>query len=139
MAEEVVAWSDDFSVGNETIDAQHKELIRLTNEFYSGVQMGGMLAKVYFLQTIKGAVQYVKTHFADEEALMLKAGYPHPQYEEHKKQHEDFVAEVTQQVKNFEQEDNPDPEGFVKYLMNWILQHVADSDKKYSPYVSKLN
>ena len=136
MANELVTWSDDFLVGNSTIDAQHKELVRLTNEFYAGVQMGGVIAKVYFLQTIKGAVQYVKTHFADEEALMKKAEFP--QYEEHKKQHEHFVAQVTQQVQAFEKEDNPDPAGFVKYLMDWVLNHIAESDKKYSPYVSKL-
>ena len=136
MADELVTWSDDFLVGNSTIDTQHKELVRLTNEFYAGVQMGGLVAKVYFMQTIKGAVQYVKTHFTDEEALMQKAGFP--QYEEHKKQHENFVAEVTQQVKAFESEDNPDPAGFVEYLMNWVLKHIASSDKMYSPYVSKL-
>ncbi|MCL2007148.1 MAG: bacteriohemerythrin [Treponema sp.] len=136
MANELVTWSDDFLVGNSTIDTQHKELVRLTNEFYAGVQMGGVLAKVYFLQTIKGAVQYVKTHFSDEEALMLKAEYP--EFMEHKKQHEDFVVEVTNQVRNFENDDNPDPAKFVKYLMDWILHHIAASDKKYSPYLSKL-
>ena len=66
MAEELVTWNDDYLIGNVTIDGQHRELVRMTNEFYAGVQMGGVLAKVYFLQTIKGAVQYVKTHFADE-------------------------------------------------------------------------
>ena len=136
MANELVTWSDDFLVGNSTIDTQHKELVNMTNDFYAGVKMGGLVAKVYFLQTIKGAVNYIKNHFQDEEALMRKAEYP--DYEEHKKQHEYFVNEVTLQIKNFEKEDNPDPAGFVKYLMNWILNHVGHSDKKYSPYISKL-
>ena len=137
MADELVAWSDDFSVGNEVIDAQHKELVMLTNEFYAGCQMGGMMAKVYFMKTIQGAVLYVKTNFSTEEEIMQKAGYP--EFDAHKRQHEDFVAEVTQQVQMFEKEDNPDPAEFVKYLMNWVLQHIAASDKKYVPYIAKLN
>ena len=137
MANELVAWSDDFLVGDEKIDGQHKELVRMTNEFYAGVQMGGVVAKVFFLKTIQGAVQYVRTHFATEEDIFRKTDYPHSQ--EHIQQHENFVAEVAQQVQVMENEDNPDPAGFVKYLMNWVLQHIAESDKKYAPYIAQIN
>jgi hemerythrin len=137
MADELVAWSDDFLVGNGQIDEQHKELVKMTNEFYAGVQMGGVMAKVFFMKTIQGAVHYVKTHFSTEEEIMLKADYPY--FTDHKKQHEDFVTEVTQQVQNFEREDNPDPAGFVRYLMDWVLLHIAETDKKYVPYIARLN
>ena len=136
MADELVTWNDTYLVGNEQIDEQHKGLVKMTNEFYAGVQMGGVMAKVFFMKTIQGAVQYVKTHFATEEEIMEKAGYP--QYEEHKKQHEDFVAEVAEQVQIFVKEDNPNPAGFVKYLMDWVLHHIAESDKKYMPFIAKL-
>jgi hemerythrin-like metal-binding protein len=136
MANELVAWSDDFLVNNETIDAQHKELVRMANEFYAGVQMGGVMAKVFFMKTIQGAVLYVKTHFSTEENLMQQAGYP--DLEMHKKQHEHFVGEVTAQIAILESEDNPDPAAFVKYLMDWVLQHIAESDKKYMPYIAGL-
>ncbi|GHV93702.1 hemerythrin [Spirochaetia bacterium] len=136
MADELVAWSDDFSVGNSTIDEQHKELVRMTNEFYAGCQMGGVMAKVYFLKTIQGAVRYVRTHFSTEEEIMQKANYPG--FDAHKQQHENFVAEVTQQVQLFEHDDNPDPAEFVKYLMNWVLQHIANVDKQYMPFIAQL-
>ena len=136
MANELVAWSDDFLVGNEKIDAQHKELVSMTNEFYGGCQMGGLMAKVFFMKTIQGALHYVKTHFSTEEDILQKVSYP--DFHIHKQQHENFVAAVTMQVQIFEQEDNPDPAGFVKYLMNWVLQHIAESDKKYMPYIAAL-
>ena len=136
MADELISWSDDFLVNNEKIDSQHKELVKMTNEFYTGVQMGGVMAKVFFMKTIQGAVQYVKTHFASEEEIMQKAGYPF--FEEHKKQHQDFVTEVTRQVKFFQEQDLPDPEGFIRYLMDWVTKHIAESDKKYIPYISRL-
>ena len=135
MANELVTWDDSFLIGDEKIDGQHKELVRMTNEFYSGVQMGGVVAKVFFMKTIQGAVQYVKTHFATEEEFMQKVNYP--QAEEHRMQHENFVTQVAQQVQVLEKEDNPDPAGFVKYLMDWVLNHIAESDKKYAPYIEK--
>jgi hemerythrin len=137
MADELVKWSNSFSVNNETIDNQHKELVRITNEFYAGCKTNGILAKVYFLKTIQGAVQYIKTHFSTEEEIMKKADYP--EFENHKKEHDAFVHEVFEQVKKFDQEENPDPSGFVKYLMNWVLNHIASSDKKFVPYIAKLN
>ena len=136
MADELVPWSDDFLVGHESIDLQHKELVKLTNEFYAGVQMGGVLAKVFFLQTIQGAVQYIKTHFKTEEDIMEKIEFP--LFQEHKKLHEEFITEVTREIQAFEKQDTPDPAGFVKYLMNWVLNHVANSDKKITPYLEKI-
>ncbi|MDR2477591.1 MAG: bacteriohemerythrin [Treponema sp.] len=137
MANELVAWNDEFLVGNEKIDAQHKELVSMTNEFYAGCQMGGLMAKVFFMKTIQGALHYVKTHFSTEEDIMQKASYP--DFHIHKQQHENFVDAVTRQVQVFEKEDNPDPAGFVKYLMNWVLHHIAESDKKYMPYIARLH
>ena len=136
MADELITWSDDFSVQNKTIDEQHKELVRITNEFYAGCQKGGILAKVYFFETIKSALHYIKTHFTTEEDFMQRANYP--EYESHKMQHENLVARVNEQVKLFETQDNPDPAGFVKILMDWILQHIAASDKKYVSYIAGL-
>jgi len=136
MAEELVSWNDDFLVGNESIDAQHKQLVKLTNDFYAGVRTGKLKAKVYFLQTIKGAVEYVRNHFTNEEEIMREINFP--LYDEHKRLHEDFVAEVIREISLFEEEENPNPEGFVKYLMNWIFQHIANSDKKYVPFLARL-
>jgi hemerythrin len=136
MKKELISWSDDYSIGYKIIDDQHKELIRLTNEFYEGCQMGGVVAKIHFFKTVQGAIQYIKTHFATEEEIMKKVGYP--AFDTHKKMHEDFILKVVQQVRAFESEDMPDPIGFIKFLMEWILKHVANADKLYIPYLAKL-
>ena len=136
MAEELIEWRDDYSVFNEIIDEQHKGLVKMTNEFYVGCKMGGILARVYFFQTIKGAIQYVKTHFSTEEEIMRNASYP--EFEAHKKEHDNFVVNVYEQLSIFEKQENPDPAGFIKLLMDWVIQHIADTDKKYIPYIAKL-
>ena len=136
MTGDIIIWSDEYLVGNEAIDTQHKGLVKITNDFYNGVRMGGLMAKMFFIRTIQETVQYVKTHFSTEEDLMQKGKYPF--LEEHRKQHEEFVAEVSRQARIIESEDNPDPMCFVLFLMNWILEHIAESDKKITPYIADL-
>jgi hemerythrin len=136
MTVEPVAWSDDFLIGNESVDMQHKELVNMINEFHAGVLTGGVMARVYFIKAIQCSVQYIKTHFTTEEELMQRGKYP--SFAEHKEQHESFIAEVNRQVRNIETEGNPDPTDFVKFLTEWVSHHIAVSDKKLAPYNAKL-
>ena len=136
MADELVTWSDDFLVHNELIDEQHKSLVKLTNEFYANCQQNRFLANISLFETIKGTLHYIKTHFTTEEDVMLKANYP--DLPTHKKEHEDFVLHVQESIKNLENQLEPDTEGFIKMLMDWVLQHIAESDKKYIPYIKGI-
>ena len=135
MTRELISWSNEFNVGHKVLDYQHRELVSITNDFYTGSKKGGILAKAYFWKTLQKAVAYVETHFSTEEELMLKMNYPG--YAEHKKEHEDFIYNVTEQIRMFDETDNPDHNIFIKYLIDWIIQHIANSDKKLAPYFGK--
>ncbi|GHV46523.1 hypothetical protein AGMMS49546_34690 [Spirochaetia bacterium] len=137
MTDILVKWNDNLSVGNALIDSQHQELVRLTNELYAGTMLGGTAAKVHFMKAVQGVMAYVKEHFSAEEGLMQQVNYP--EYAEHKRQHEDFVVELFNAVRKFDNEESLVAEGLVKYLMDWILEHIAGSDKKYMPYLADLN
>ncbi|MDR1908371.1 MAG: bacteriohemerythrin [Spirochaetaceae bacterium] len=132
----VVQWSDEYSVGVKLIDDQHKGLIEMTNELALGVEKGGAEAEVYFLKVIQGAVRYVKTHFTTEEIIMERLKFP--EYLPHKKEHEEFVAEVLRDVKAFEDGQKMAPLDFAKFLQQWVLTHIAKSDKKYAHFFNEL-
>ena len=134
MDEDSVAWNDLFSVGFEPIDDQHKNLVLMTNELFLACKEGAVAADIAFLHTIKKAVAYAETHFADEEGYMLEANYPH--FDEHKKQHEDFIASVLKSIEEFEA-GNAEPIDMARYLKKWLLNHIAITDKKYMPYLAK--
>ncbi|MDR1128795.1 MAG: bacteriohemerythrin [Treponema sp.] len=132
----VVKWDDAYSVGVKLIDDQHKELIRMTNELSLGCQKGGSEAEIYFMKVIQGAVKYVKTHFTTEEIIMDRLKYP--EYLEHKKQHEEFVAEVLKDVKAFEAGGKLVPLEFAQFLQKWVLNHIAKSDKRWGNFFAEL-
>jgi hemerythrin len=135
-ANDAVTWEDSYSVGIELIDNQHKELINMTNQLFLGCSREGKIAEIYFLRTIQGAVKYVKVHFTTEEIIMERIKYP--EFAIHKKEHEDFVTEVLHQVKEFEKAHDFSPLGFARYLQEWVLNHIAKSDKKYGAFIDAL-
>jgi hemerythrin len=128
----LIEWKDAYSVKIPLVDDQHKELIRLTNQLYASCLEGDDRARAYFKEVIRSTVNYIKFHFSAEERIMSNVGYP--QFAEHKKQHESFVKKVLEDVKKFEG-GKDDPYGFVNYLRDWILNHIAVSDNAYSAYI----
>jgi hemerythrin len=128
-----VIWSNAYSVGSALIDNQHKGLVEMTNALFRGCDRHD--EAISFMRAIQSAVNYAKIHFATEEKFMQMTEYPDSAV--HKAEHEAFVTEVLKQVKNFE-EGNCTPLDFAFYLKNWLLNHIAISDKKYSPYLKNI-
>jgi hemerythrin len=135
MAEKLVEWKDEYSVGNQRIDEQHKGLLDFTNELYASCQRGGIIEQISFMRVVQEAVDYTRDHFATEEKLMQQVNYP--EYDAHKKEHDAFVAEVMLQVKQLDNITTLKAEPFVIFLKDWVLNHIATSDKKYMPYIAE--
>jgi len=136
MEENIVTWDDSFSVGFEHIDNQHKELVKMVNELYKACKMGTLKEDIVYLHTVSKALEYARVHFSDEEKYMGIVFYP--ELDEHKKQHEEFVVEIKKSIKLFEY-GKAAPIELVNFLKDWLLNHIAVSDKKYAPYFAKLN
>ena len=131
----LVIWNDSYSVQFNRIDDQHKELVRMTNELLGACNRGNNRSDSSFMKTIQAAVNYAKSHFTTEEVYMETVSYPEIQL--HKKEHKGFVDEVLRQVKNFE-EGKSEPLTFALFLKNWLLNHIAVSDKKYVPFLASI-
>ncbi|MDR2184157.1 MAG: bacteriohemerythrin [Treponema sp.] len=132
----IVEWNDRFLIGIPFIDKQHKHLVDITNKLYVGCLKGDEEARAYFLRTIHEAVDYTKYHFLAEERLMHRIGYP--ELMSHKKQHEDFIREIIREVNSFGEGRKFVPNLFVRYLRDWVLTHIAVSDKLYAVYIYTL-
>jgi hemerythrin len=129
----LVEWDDQYLIGIPRIDEQHKKLIDMTNGLYLGCLKGDAAAEAYFLKTIHEAVDYVRFHFSTEEKILGRINYP--DFTAHKKEHENFAREIIQQVQAFQQGKKFVPNIFVRYLRDWVLTHIAVSDKLYAKYL----
>jgi hemerythrin len=134
MDEDSAVWDDSFSVGFNPIDDQHKNLVEIINELFVACKDGVFAADIAFLQTVKKTLEYTETHFADEEEYMREVNYP--RFNEHKEQHEDFVASVLETIEEFEA-GNTEPIDMARFLKKWLLNHIAVTDKQYAPYLAR--
>jgi hemerythrin-like metal-binding protein len=135
MNDESVTWSSAYSVGFEPIDDQHKVLVKMINELFESCKQGAAVADKAFLQTIKKAAEYAREHFSNEDKYMVQVNYP--KLAEHRKQHDNFLDTVLKSIQEFSAGKTA-PIDLARFLKNWLLTHIAEVDKQYSPYLEKL-
>jgi hemerythrin len=132
----IFEWNNRFSVGISLIDDQHKKLVAMTNELYFACNYSTDFGKAQFEMTIHDAVAYVKYHFATEEKIMEKTSYPG--LADHKKEHTEFIKQVLENVKAFQEGKSFVPNQFVRFLKDWILSHIAIIDSKLGVFLTEL-
>jgi len=141
FGQDYVSWNVRYEVGIGFMDEQHRKIIDIINELYQSLfvaDMGGTEqekekeASAAIKKSIRAAVEYVKVHFSTEEAIMNKISFP--RYAEHKARHEDFARRVLQDVVRFESGDKRVGMQLVTFLRDWLLEHVAVSDKDLAVY-----
>lgn len=125
-------WNDALSVGNIIIDSQHKELIKRYNDLIDACNQrkGGEEVS----NTLEFLGEYVKVHFKSEEEQMLKHNYP--EFREHKKKHDEFIAKYTALREEFEQ--GKQLLVIIRantMLSDWLLNHIGVVDKKLGAFL----
>ena len=131
-----IEWSDRLKLGLPLVDRQHERLVELTNNLYFACLKSPDIANSFFMNATSEAVEYVKYHFTTEEKIMVILEYPG--YSIHKSQHHGFVMEVLRQSANLPTGRSLAPNRFVHFLKEWILSHIAVSDKAMVDYILSL-
>jgi hemerythrin len=132
----LIEWDDRYSIGISVIDEQHKELIGITNRLFEGCLEGDAAAEAKFRDTVKEVVEYIKYHFSAEEGILERIDYPGTGM--HKREHEWFIKELLAKVHAFQEGKKFVPNLFARYLRDWVLAHIAMSDKSYASYLFSL-
>ncbi|UFS69912.1 bacteriohemerythrin [Geomonas sp. RF6] len=130
-----IEWNDDLNTGVKEIDAQHKELFSRFNLLLTSCNEGKGKEEVLRLLIFLG--DYVKTHFATEEALQLSHAYPG--YQEHKAQHRSFTSEVDRLTKQVSEEGATLSLVILtnKTMVKWLLEHISRSDMDFAEFLAK--
>jgi hemerythrin len=127
-----IIWKDDYNSEIPIIDEQHRGIVSTINTLYYFIQEGkGADALKPSLQALE---YYVTTHFQTEEELLRKTDFP--ELESHLQLHNDMKQNKDRIAK--EVAENDDPVILLKFLKEWISDHLINEDSKYVPYLKAL-
>ncbi|MDR1840065.1 MAG: bacteriohemerythrin [Treponema sp.] len=133
---EIVVWDDKYATGVETLDNQHHQLVDLTNQLYIACLAGDDVLNTVFKDAMSRMVEYVRFHFSAELKLLKAIDYP--DYDNHKKMHNDLIKEILLAAKDFDEGMKFVPNNFVRTLKDWVFGHIAVYDKLYRAYVTEM-
>jgi hemerythrin-like metal-binding protein len=124
-----IIWSDDFLIGIEELDYEHRCLIEDINKLHRELLEHVDMDRIE--DTLGRIHARMQAHFALEEHVMVSHEYPH--YPEHKVEHERLLDEYTELMTKFERDPNVgDRVAIEDILRQWIVDHILTSDKKMS-------
>jgi len=123
-----VTWKDFYSVGDPSIDAQHKQIIGAINELYEAMQKGK--DRAVLKPILDRLLQYTLAHFEHEEQVMQEHEYP--DFTQHKALH-GMIRQKTMDL--CEHAYLVTGHDLLRFLKDWWVGHIQGQDKKYSPYL----
>lgn len=126
LAASLVTWQDDYALGLEEIDAQHKTLFDIMNRLWAGIVSNAALAEM--AQVLQELEHYTVQHFTEEEMFMRGIGYPH--FDAHVALHRRFVQKIVDEKNKILHGQRPSLE-LLHFLRDWLANHILVEDRRY--------
>ena len=124
-------WKAEYSVGIEKLDNQHKELVRMINDFHEAMKVGK--AKEMTGPMLTRLISYTQDHFRTEESLFDLHHYPFALA--HKTEHQKLVEEITVLLGEFNKGTPMIALRLGEFLGKWLVDHIVGSDRKYTAFL----
>ena len=130
---EILPWKQAYSVGVANFDGQHRELVRLINEFHEAMALGR--SREILMDVLARLIRYAQDHFRAEEAVMQAHAYPG--LEVHKAEHRNFLQTVMGFQKSFLAGTAMPTIDLMVFLRDWFSNHTQGTDQRYVPFLKE--
>jgi hemerythrin-like metal-binding protein len=125
-------WTEQWSVGVDTIDAQHRDLFAAINKL---LREEGKTASRDLAQVLDYLENYVSNHFGLEELYMRRLSYP--EFPSHKAAHVAFINDF------YDLRDEYDNNGaspeladkMGRHMGDWLVNHIGKVDKALGAFL----
>jgi hemerythrin len=118
-------WDVTLETGDPVVDRQHRAICALFNELESAADNRDSIVRALDYLT-----EHVLIHFATEEELMKRVGYPAVRTEEHVAEHHKLTDAVREFVLQFHVGALEHTGPLVAFLRGWITEHVNGWDRE---------
>ena len=125
-----IVWIEEYSIGNEEIDEQHKVLFAMINDFF---HQDNKEAAILLFQSLSS---YIDLHFEAEENLLRQINYPDT--EEHIKKHGELREKFHLLRGKLDDYDIDVHHKIAMFLYNWLAKHILKADMEYKSYALSI-
>ncbi len=124
-------WSSACSVYLPEIDAEHREIFRLGDELHKALLAGAALPQLKPI--LANLLEAEEQHFRHEERLMRAMRYDALAW--HKRQHDAARKKSRELVKRIEAGDTAAAGELLRYLSDWLRDHLSVPDRMMGAYL----
>ncbi len=125
----LIQWSNEYELGDEVIDFQHKKLVLLLNQLHDATESNTqeLLVEICLDELVK----YTQTHFTQEESIMDDVeGLTEEFICTHKNTHRGFVSKIESFRKQYYEGKVSVSEDIIHFLKNWLVDHILLTDRE---------
>ncbi|MCG7873734.1 MAG: hemerythrin family protein [Candidatus Thiodiazotropha lotti] len=125
-----VEWRQEFEVGYERIDFEHRIFLGLICDASVALELG--LDHQRILRHLEEIKHYALFHFISEENIMLDIDYPG--LESQKNEHQILLAQLDDKIHQYRNEVM-DLATIVEFLFEWFALHTTQADTRLGRYI----
>jgi hemerythrin len=118
-------WKDEYSIGIDAIDLQHRLLILMINDLYAAIHENRSSEAIP--EMLSRLHHYIQEHFSAEKSLMERFAYPGSG--EHLTEHDDMVRKIAELDAKYANGRFGGLAELVIYLRSWLDHHICRTDK----------
>lgn len=122
----LITWKDQFSLGIDQVDFEHREMIELINELDASMTRNESHARV--VDTLGEIYARIAAHFALEEKIMRDSRYDG--YAVHKQDHELLLDGLLDVIDSVDAEGRYDRAALSEELDKWFSDHFRTHDAR---------
>ena len=124
-------WKDDYAIGVEEIDSQHKRFLQLIQKISGSKPSEAGIQNTNNL--IDELEKYLVFHTKSEEMLMIL--YSYPKYDEQKQEHAKVIEQVQKKIDKLSQKPEELAE-LLLFLLKWFVSHTTYLDKDLGKFIN---
>jgi len=128
-----IEWVENYTLGINEIDDQHKELVAITDRLFQAIMADH--GEDVLLETLKDIADYATYHFDFEEKLLREHEFPQNELAEHIAEHEKLKRQVAGFIEEYTEDPSAMDVSLFGFLRSWTDEHMRQTDSGYVEYL----
>jgi len=129
-----VQFGPQYHVGIAQVDQEHQQLFAIVARIQQALEKDSATAQNEARLAVVELLDYTRTHFASEEALMAATGYP--ELATHQDLHRELLYQVGDMEMRVELEGPSASLDLSRFLANWLINHIQAADRRFGAFMA---